>query len=229
VPRLKLIFAGAVALAALAPAPAFAAAGACGARDYSYAGVQGLHRSHGVRATLTPISAPNVFAGHVAAWVGLGWAGGGPEGQDEWIQTGIASEAGDTARLYYEIATPGAPYTYVQLAEVAPGESHRLAVLEVKGHAGWWRIWVDGRPAIDPVYLPGSHGAWEPVATAESWNGGVGACNQFRFRFDQVGWATKAGGSWQQLARGYRFADPGYQIVSRTTATFLTRSRTIAG
>jgi hypothetical protein len=230
VPRLKLILAGAFALAALTPGPALAAVGACGARDYSYAGIQGLRRSAGVRATLTPLSAPNVLAGHVAAWVGLGWAGGGTAGQDEWIQVGIASEAGDgTARLYYEIATPGAPYAYVQLAEVAPGESHRLAVLEVKGDAGWWRVWIDGAPATEPVYLPGSHGAWEPVATAESWNGGVAACNQLQFRFGRVGWAMKPGGSWRQLAHGYRFADPGYQIVSRATATFLTRSRPFTG
>jgi len=40
------------------------------------------------------------------------------------------------------------------------------------------------------------------VATAESWNGGVGACNRLQFRFEQVGWARKAGGWWQQLKGG---------------------------
>jgi hypothetical protein len=226
VPRLKSILVGVIVIATLVPAPAFAAAKACGTSDYSYAGTQGLSRSHGVRATLTPISAPHVFAGHVAAWVGVGWSGGGPNGQDEWIQAGMDSEAGYTAaRLYYEIVKPGAPYTYVELGEVAPGESHRLSVLEMEHHHGWWRVWVDGKPAMDPVFLPGSHGAWEPVATAESWNGGVGACNQLQFRFAKVGWATKAGGWWHRLSRGYRFADPGYQVVRRAATTFLTLSR----
>lgn len=224
-PRLSIL-AGALVIATLVPAPAAAAAKACGQSDYSYAGTQGLRRSYGVRATLTPISAPQVFAGHVAAWVGVGWAGGGPQGQDEWIQAGLASEAGYTAsRLYYEIVKPGAPYTYVELGEVAPGESHRLSVLELEHKHGWWRVWVDGTPVMEPVFLPQSHGAWEPVATAESWNGGVGACNQLQFRFAQVGWARKAGGWWQQLSRGYRFADPGYEIVRRAAATFLTLSR----
>ena len=67
--------------------------------------------------------------------------------------------------------------------------------------------------------------AWEPVATAESWNGGVGACNRLQFRFEQVGWARKAGGWWQQLKGGYGFADPGYQVVRRSAASFLTLSR----
>jgi hypothetical protein len=230
VPRLKLIFAGAIAFAVLVPAPALAAAGACGASDYSYAGIQGPRRAHGVSATLTPISSPHVFAGHVAAWVGLGWAGAGPDAQDEWIQAGMASEAGDNVvHVYYEIVKPGAPYSYVELGEVSPGESHGLSVLELKNQPGWWRVWVDGKPAIDPVFLPGSHGAWEPVATAESWNGGVGACNQLQFRFEQVSWARRAGGWWQQLTGGYRFADPGYQVVRRSAATFLTLSRIFAG
>ena len=208
-PRLRLILGVATAFAAFVPAPALAAAGACGVSDYSYAGIQGLRRAHGVRATLTPISAPHVFAGHVAAWVGLGWAGAGPDSQDEWIQVGMASEAGDnTSHVYYEIVKPGAPYRYVELSQVFPGESHRLSVLELEGRPGRWRVWIDGKPAIDPVFLPGSHGTWEPVATAESWNGGVGACNRLRFRFDQVGWARKAGGWWQQLNGGYGFADP---------------------
>lgn len=229
-PRLKSVLAVAIVIATLVPAPALASANGCGKTDYSYAGTQGLQKSHGVRAMLTPISAPHVFAGHVAAWVGVGWSGGGPNGRDEWIQAGMAAEADYTAaRLYYEIVRPGAPYTYVELGDVAPGESHLLSVLEMERSPGWWRVWVDGKPVTQPVFLPQSHGAWEPVATAESWNGGVGACNQLQFRFEEVGWAQRAGGWWHRLSHGYRFEDPGYEVVRRAAATFLAVSRVFAG
>jgi hypothetical protein len=232
VPRLTtLALAIAIAIGCCIVSPAWAAAPqSCGEADYSYAGLQGSRKSHGVRATLTPLGFPQVVAGHVAAWVGVGWAGGGPKGQDEWIQVGMASETTYAApRLYYEIVKPGAPYRYVELGDVAAGRSHRLAVLEMEGHEGSWRVWVDGKVVSEPVYLPGSHGTWEPVATAESWNGGVGACNQLAFRFEKVGWARRAGGSWSRLSRGYPFADPGYRVVRRAAATFLTLSRILAG
>jgi hypothetical protein len=226
VPRLAKALVGALLIGSLCTAPAWAAERACGTSDYSYAGLQGVRRSHGVRATLTPLAAPHVLAGHVAAWVGVGWAGGGPNGQDEWIQAGMAAEPDDpAARLYYEVVKPGAPYTYRELRDVAPGQRHRLSVLEMEHRRGWWRVWVDGTPVSEPVFLPGSHGAWEPVATAESWNGGVGACNRLAFRFEQVGWSQRAGGWWHRLSGGYRFADPGYRIVRRAAATFLTLSR----
>jgi hypothetical protein len=226
VPRLTRALALALVLGSVSAAPAWGAPQTCGKSDYSYAGLQGLRRSHGVRATLTPLAAPHVVAGHVAAWVGVGWAGGGPNGEDEWIQTGLASEPEYAApRLYYEIVTPGAPYRYQELGDVAPGQSHRLSVLEMEYRRGWWRVWLDGKPVTEPVFLPKSHGAWEPVATAESWNGGVGACNQLAFRFEKVGWAQHAGGWWHSLAGGYRFADPGYEVVRRAATTFLTLSR----
>jgi hypothetical protein len=230
VPHPKSIVAAALAIAALLPAPALAGAKACGQTAYSYAGTQGLRKSHGVRATLTPLSAPHVIAGHVAAWVGVGWSGAGPNGQDEWIQAGLNAEAGYAAsRLYYEVVRPGAPYTYVELGDVAPGQTHRVSVLEMEHRRGWWRVWVDGQPVTDPVFLPGSHGTWEPVATAESWNAGLGACNDMQFRFDHVGWAQKAGGWWHPLTPGYRFADPGYEVLRSAAATFLTLSRILTG
>jgi hypothetical protein len=226
VPRLPIAFAVAFAIALAGAGPAVGASRRCGKLDYSYAGLQGIRKSHGVRATLTPLSAPHVVAGHVAAWVGVGWAGGGPGGQDEWIQVGMAAEQGYTApRLYYEIVRPGAPYTYVELTDVAPGRSHRLAVLEMENRDRWWRVWVDGKPVTGPVYLPKSHGGWEPVATAESWNGGVGACNQLSFRFKHVAWSSHAGGWWNRLRASYRFSDPGYRVVRRAAATFLALSR----
>jgi hypothetical protein len=219
----------AIGMSLVLASSAQAAKGTCGHSDYSYAGLQGVRKSHGVRATLTPLANPHVVAGHVAAWVGVGWAGGGPSGQDEWMQVGMAAEHGyAAARLYYEIVRPGAPYTYVELGDVAPGQSHRLAVLEMENHPRWWRVWVNGTAVTEPVYLPKSHGAWEPVATAESWNGGVGACNELSFSFQRVDWARRAGGWWHRLTGSYRFADPGYRVVRRASATFLALSRVLA-
>ena len=64
--------------------------------------------------------------------------------------------------------------------------------------------------------LPGSHRRWEPLATAESWNGGASACNGFRFRFERVGVAQALGGSWRPFVPGYTFRDRGYSIHQLT-------------
>jgi hypothetical protein len=64
----------------------------------------------------------------------------------------------------------------------------------------------------DPIVLPGSHRIWKPIATAESWNGGVETCNSFGFRFERVGIARSLGGSWRTFAPGYTFEDRGYVV-----------------
>ncbi|MGB2952751.1 MAG: hypothetical protein WBB74_05085 [Gaiellaceae bacterium] len=217
---------GALAVAFVFAAPAWGKAGSCGSSQYSYAGLQGVHKSHGVAATLTALAPPNVSAGHVAAWVGVGWAGGGPNGRDEWIQAGMGAEAGYKYNwLYYEIVSPQAPYRYVEFRQVEPGRRHRIAVLEMEHHRNWWRVWVDGRPITRAVHLVRSHGAWEPVVTAESWNGDVHACNPLAYRFENVAWSTHAGGWWHRLTGGLLFADPGYRVVHPAASTFLTLSR----
>ena len=69
------------------------------------------------------------------------------------------------------------------------------------------------RPAGDgPDSAPGSHRRWEPIATAESWNGGAATCNGFRFRFERVGVARSLGGSWRPFVPGSTFHDRGYQV-----------------
>ena len=115
--------------------------------------------------------------------------------------------------VYAEVTRPGRDASFLPLHEdVAVGESHRLAVLEMNGRPGVWRVWLDGRPVTDPIPLPGSHRRWEPLATAESWNGGVATCNGFGFRFERVGVARSLGGSWQPFVPGYTFRDRGYQV-----------------
>ena len=124
-----------------------------------------------------------------------------------WLQAGVAALPNAPAMLYAEITRPGQSPVFLPLArEVPVGESHRLAVLEMAGRPGVWRIWVDGQPVTDPIALEGSHGLWKPIATAETWNGGTGSCNRFAFRFGGVAVALSPGGSWRMLEPGFTFA-----------------------
>jgi hypothetical protein len=204
---------GGLALAALVGAATTASAGrACisGARagGYSYAGHQASYRGHGVRATITATRAPSVEAGHVAGWVGVGGPGQGANGEDAWIQAGVASMPGMETFLYAEITRPGRAPDFVLIREgVDLGSAHRIAVLEVAGRPGAWRIWVDGAAVTDPIRMPGSSGRWAPIATAESWNAGAAACNAFGFRFERVSVSYGGGGSWRPFVPAHRFLD----------------------
>jgi hypothetical protein len=209
---------GVVALAALVGASTTATAGrACvsGARSggYSYAGHQASHRGHGVRATITATRSPSVEAGHVAGWVGVGGPRQGVNGEDAWIQAGIASVPGTDPFLYAEITRDGRKPEFILVSKgVAVGESHSIAVLELSGRRGWWRIWVDGKAVIEAVRLRGSSGRWAPIATAENWNGGRPACNAFGFRFERASVAYGVGGSWRPFVSAHRFLDGAHTL-----------------
>jgi len=154
-----------------------------------------------------------VTAGHVAAWIGVGGKHAGPNGADEWLQTGIAALPGGAPLVYAEVQRAGSSPTFLSLREkVDVDQPHRLAVLEMQGRPNYWRVWVDGAPATGPVHLAGSTGRWKPMATAESWNGGRSVCNTFSFRFEQVGVAAALGGSWSAFTPGYHFLDRGYRV-----------------
>ena len=191
----------------------------CGATPYSYAGQQADSTAHGITARLGSTDAPDVVAGHVGGWIGVGGTEAGPGGTAEWLQTGLAAFPGDTTmQMYYEVTVPGSQPRYVELrSAVAPGQSHRFAVLEMLHHPGWWRVWVDGHPASRAIHLPDSDGSWYPQAMGESWNGGVGACNSYAFRFEGVAVATADGGGWRPLRSGGEWQDPGTQV--RTLAS----------
>jgi len=211
--------AGLVALAVfLSPAGASSSSLACGsgthgAQGYAYAGLQSKRVGSGVRATITALREPSVAAGHAAGWIGVGGPGAGPNGQTMWLQTGVAAMPGTPLMVYAEITRPGRAPAFLPLhQDVAVGESHRLAVLEMSRRPGVWRVWLDGQPVTDPIVLPGSHRRWEPLATAESWNGGEATCNGFRFRFEKVGVARSLGGSWLPFVPGVTFRDRGYQV-----------------
>jgi hypothetical protein len=187
--------------------------GSHGSAGYAYAGLESARVSSGVRATITALRAPSVKAGHAAAWIGVGGPKAGANGETMWLQVGIAALPSTPTMVYAEITRPGGDPIFLPLVQnVQVGESHRLAVLEMSRRPGVWRVWVDGKPATDPVVLDGSHRAWKPIATAESWNGGVATCNGFGFRFERVGSARALGGSWHTFEPGFTFQDRGYVV-----------------
>ena len=203
-----------LAAACAAAVPAFAAPAACGTASYSYAGVLAPTAAFGVGARLAATRAPVVASGHVAGWVGVGGAGLGPNSTDEWLQVGLSATSTAGLALYYELALPNRAPRYVLLnGQVAVGEAFDVAVLEARAQPGSWRVWVNGTAVTPRIVLPGSHGAWRPTATAESWNGDTaGTCNGYAFRFARVRVATRPGGGWQPMATGSVLADPGYHL-----------------
>jgi hypothetical protein len=189
---------------------------------YAYAGHQSDTRGHGVRAKIELTRAPGVEAGHVAGWVGVGGPGQGPNGEDAWLQVGIASLPGLEPFIYAEVTREGREPEFTLIEEgVAVGRSHTFAVLEVAGREGWWKVWVDGQPVTKPLRLRGSSGRWAPIATAESWNGGASSCNDFGFRFERVSVAYGGGGAWRPFVSGYRFRDGAYTVrtIAKAPAT----------
>jgi hypothetical protein len=144
----------------------------------------------------------------------------GPNSTDEWLQVGISAKPGEDAALYYEVALPNQTPRYVMLKGHIPvGKSFDLAVLEAHAHPGSWQVWVNGAAMTPRIYLPGSHGAWRPIATAESWNGdSAGTCNGYAFRFGQVRVATRPGGAWQPMTNGSVLSDPGYHVHRQSDA-----------
>ena len=220
-PSRKLPLAAIVAAAAFAVAPA---AFACPSNGYTYAGLASASKTHGVGATLTAIGAPSVFSnGHVAGWVGVGGPGEGPNGKDEWIQVGFSGFAGSpNSDLYYEVTQAGSTPQYHELQHgLAPGTSRRVTVLEVAGQPNAWRVWVDGKPVSQAIYLPGSHGTWRGIATAESWSDtGTAACNGFGYRFDDIQIAQTAGGGWRTLSSALPIRTGVNRLLRPSAASF---------
>jgi hypothetical protein len=202
-------------------------ASACGnSAGYSYAGVAAPTNAYGISALISPLDAFDVLNGHVAAWVGVGGPGEGPNGKDEWLQVGYAGFPGITGSdIYYEDSLPNmesgeAAYNKV-FAGVSFGTVTKMTVLEIHGRPNWWRVWVNHKPVSAPIHLPESHDRWMPIATAEGYDGGTrGSCNTFLYRFRRVSIAHAPGGGWHQLTGGY----PIQSAVSR-----LRRARGSAG
>jgi hypothetical protein len=218
--RLLSVFSVVLALTAMGAAPATPGAKGCGAPGYAYAGMVKLTPAHGIAARVTALAEPIVEKGHVAAWIGVGGPGQGPNDTDEWLQVGLNKRAGNSGALYYEIATAGA-VKYVGLDQNVPARrQYRVAVLEVAGRPNVWRVWVDGRPVSKPIYLPASHESLTPMALGESWDGGRTACNRYAYRFRRIALAAAPGGSWQGLRTANLTQDPGYRAVRSRDSGF---------
>jgi hypothetical protein len=199
-------------------APSAAPATSCSTRAYAYAGLSSNEPAQGIQAVVTTLAAPHVPYGHVAGWIGVGGTDADPNGEAEWLQTGIVTLAGNDTELYAEITRPGSSPRYVTLAGgLAPGSTYRLAVVRLPGRFDAWQVLVNGRPATGRVALPGSS-SFEPMAMSESWNGGSPACNGYAYRFAGLRIAT--GGSWRAMTDTSTLADRGYAVVDRTRAGF---------
>jgi len=221
--RAVLFVAGAAcaALGVLSSPPEADALEPCGKAGYSYAGFRSADRGHGVSGTLVALARPSVSDGHVAAWIGVGGSGEGPNGTDQWLQIGLAAFNGTGSRLYYEVTTGGAPPRYHELvSEIAPGQRSRVAVLETK-RRNWWRVWLNGKPVSNPIHMPGSSGRFRPIATAETWDGGVRGCNRFRYHFGSLRVASSRGGGWKPFVRAQRFLDRGYRVTTVADTSFV--------
>jgi hypothetical protein len=201
------LLAGALALTVLAP-PALACP-----KGYSYAGLYSRSKASGIAATISALNRPAVFGStsHVAGWVGVGGPGLGPNGTDEWLQVGLAT-FGDSSesRLYYELAQPGRSPEYVELASgIRPGRKLRVAVLELPFAHGFWIV-VSSAGIAGPFYLPRSHHAWAPVATAESY-AETARCNRYAYRFGGLQLA-RPDGSWDTMRQASTLEDPGSRL-----------------
>jgi hypothetical protein len=220
-----LLCACSISLLVASAVPAFPA----GADGYTYAGLQATGYASGIQATITALRAPSLASGHVAGWIGVGGPKQGPNGSDMWFQAGLATHPGEKTFLYAEIALPGRIPALIRLEEHVPaGESRRIAVLELRRRPGYWRIWIDGRSATAPIFLPGSSGRWAPIATAESWSQGSPACNDFAFRFDRVSVLRRHGGAWTTFEPGYRFLDR-HKVLRRVAGTLTANGRRRGG
>lgn len=211
------LLAGVLALAAAVLAPG---ALAC-PKGYSYAGLYSNSKASGIAATISMLDEPSVFgdSSHVAGWVGVGGPGLGPNGEDEWLQVGLAT-FGDSSegRLYYELAQPGEAPRYVELASgIRPGRKLRVAVLELPfAHDSW--IVVSPAGIAGPFTLPGSHQAWEPIATAESY-AETKRCNRDAYRFGGLELA-QPDGSWRSMRRASTLLDPGWRLRRHGRSAF---------
>src|SRR5689334_17826771 len=156
---------------------------------------------------------------HVAGWVGVGGPGLGPHGSDEWLQVGLATFGGtNEGRLYYELAQPGHPPRYVELATgIVPGVNVRVAVLELQFARDAWIV-VSPAGIAGPFYLPGGHRGWEPVATAESY-AETKQCNRYAYRFGGLQLA-RFDGTWRTMRRAETLQDPGWNLRRHGAAAF---------
>jgi hypothetical protein len=187
-------------------------------RGYSYAGLYADRPASGIAASLTMLDWPTLAGGHVAAWVGVGGAGLGPKGTDEWLQVGLASFDRPDGRLYYELALPGQEPRFVELdSGIQPGQTVRVALLELPFVRDSWIV-ITPKGIAGPFHLPGSS-AWAPIATGESWARGGSLCTSYAYRFADVQLVGRRG-SWRRLHHASKLQDRGWRVERLTPSSF---------
>jgi hypothetical protein len=192
--------------------------------NYDYAGVQNVRPAAGIRTVLTNIREPDVTAGHVAGWVGVGGPGKGPNGTDEWLQIGyVGLPQGQPGQIYYEVTQPHvSPQYHTVQATLAPGAKNLITVSEVSPDT--WQASVDNTPVTPPIALPGSDGRFPPQATGETWNAGSATCNVYGYSLGSVTIEGKVGGTWKNGKAGFRFHDSQQQLHKTSSNSFTARS-----
>lgn len=185
----------------------------CTSNPYAYAGLVSNAYRPGIMATITATKAADVKNGHVAGWIGVGGPTAGPGGTAEWLQAGLNVVADGSAEIYSEQTVPGKGTAYRSLGRVVVGKAYRIAVLELPSKPGTWHILLNGKVVSEPVSLPGSHDAFQPMAMTESWNGNVPSCNDFSYRFDSV--MVGRSGDWGRLttSSAQTLRDTGYRVA----------------
>ena len=212
-----VLLAGVFALAT----PALASAASACPKGYSYAGLYSDSKASGIAATISMLGTPAVAGStsHVAGWVGVGGPGLGPNGEDEWLQVGLAT-FGDSreGRLYYELARPGSQPHYTELAAgIRPGRKLRVAVLELPFAPDSWLV-ISSAGIAGPFHLPRSHRAWQPMATAESY-AETTRCNRNAYSFGRLELA-RPDGSWRTMREASTLRDPGWRLRRHGASAF---------
>jgi len=216
-----------VALASSRPANSFRAVSAAAACSvtYDYAGAQDVRPRSGIRARVRAVTEPRVAAGHVAGWLGVGGPGRGPNGTTEWLQVGYSAMFDWPQQIYYEVTLPDRATRYHTIkASLVPGETHVIAVVEVRGRRGSWQVLLDGKPVSPVIALPGSHRRFAPQALAETWNAGTKQCNHYSYSFREIRVALVPGGSWSLPKAGYVWRNRQNQAVRTSRDSFVARS-----
>ena len=219
-----------LAVASTGPADSFrvASESAVCRSDYDYAGAQDARPRSGIRARIRAVGQPRVAAGHVAGWLGVGGPGRGPNGTTEWLQAGYSAMFDWPQQIYYEVTLPDKATRYYTIKEaLAPGETHLLAVVEVKGKRSTWQVLLDGRAVSPEITLPGSHNRFAPQVLAETWNAGTRKCNDYSYSFRDIRIARALGGSWRLPTAGYVWRDRHNQAVKLSRDAFVARSTNV--
>jgi hypothetical protein len=197
----------------------------CKPNAYDYSGVETAAATSGIRTDLTVVSTPEVKAGHVAGWVGVGGPGLGPSGTDEWVQIGYAGFDTGEDQIYYEDALPNKPPQYhTVVASVEPGAKNWMGVLESAQTKGSWQLWLNNKPVSPVIALPSSHGKFAPQAIGENWSGGTSQCNTYEYAFGSVQVASRPGGSWITGKAGQTWGDAHEKATKTGIGSFTARA-----